>query len=56
MRMKLPENITSFGWGGEEYKPDPEGIIEIHEDAQAEALRHGLVEVGPLPEKSKGKK
>lgn len=46
MFFKLPPDVTSFGWGGNEYTPDKKGIIEIEAEAKEQAERHGLVEVG----------
>ena len=52
MWMKLPEDVTAFCYGGTEYLPDADGVVEIPATAAAEAARHGLVETGaPKPPK-----
>ncbi len=42
MFMKLPDHVTSFGYKGETYNPNEEGLVDIPKEALNQARMHGL--------------
>jgi hypothetical protein len=49
MKMKCPNDVTSVSWGGEEYKADSKGYIDVPSYAVADLLEHGLEAVAEKP-------
>ena len=50
--MKLPKGTTSVGYGGKEYPPNKQKVVEVPDEAVEQLLRHGLTYVDPPDEET----